>query len=220
LKFLTKYADNTRADSIVNKFRRKRFKLFLNMTKDLPRPLKILDAGGTENFWIQMGFTDPNEAEITILNIEEIKISHPNFKFIRGDARDLGKFKDGEFDVVFSNSVIEHVGDLTNMKKMADEISRVGKSYFVQTPNYYFPIEPHFLFPFFQFLPKKLQVFLVKNFNLGWFEKTGSNEAAVTGIDSVQLLKFKELAKLFPNAEIKKEKIAGFTKSFIVLKSK
>src|SRR4030095_2171936 len=168
------------------------------MTKDMPRPLKILDAGVTESCWIQMGFTDPEDAEITILNIEEIKTSRPNFKFIQGDATDLGKFKDGEFDIVFSNSVIEHVGDPANMKKMAEEISRVGRSYFVQTPNYYFPIEPHFLFPFFQFFPKSLQVFLVNNFKLGWFEKMGSNEAALEVIDSVHLLKLRELTKLFP----------------------
>jgi ubiquinone/menaquinone biosynthesis C-methylase UbiE len=217
LKFLTKYADNTLPNSIVNKFRRKRFKLFLNLIKDLPKPLKILDAGGTENFWVQMGFTRP-EAEITILNTEIIKTSYPNFKFILGNAKDLSMFKDDEFEIVFSNSVIEHVGDYTDQKKMADEISRVGKTYFVQTPNYYFPMEPHFLFPFFQFLPKKIQIFLVMNFNLGWFEKNRTKEEAVKTIDSVRLLKYKEFGELFTDAKIEKEKLAGFVKSFIAIK--
>lgn len=57
----------------------------------------------------------------------------------------MKQFQDNEFDAVFSNSVIEHVGDYEAQRQMANEIMRVGKRYFVQTPNFYFPIEPHIL---------------------------------------------------------------------------
>ena len=60
-------------------------------------------------------------------------------------------FKDKSFDAVFSNSVIEHVGTFEDQKMMANEVIRVTNFYFIQTPNLYFPIEPHFLVPFFQF---------------------------------------------------------------------
>lgn len=189
------------------------------MIKDSPKPLKILDAGGTENFWLQMGFTNPALANITILNINNIKITYPNFNFIQGSAKDLSMFKDGEFDIVFSNSVIEHVGGYNDQKKMADEIKRVGKSYFVQTPNYYFPIEPHFLFPFFQFLPASIKIFMVMNLNLGWFKKSRTKKDAVNIIDSVHLLKYKDFRGLFPDAKIEKERLAGLVKSFIAIRN-
>jgi 2-polyprenyl-3-methyl-5-hydroxy-6-metoxy-1,4-benzoquinol methylase len=79
----------------------------------------------------------------------------------------MRQFRDHQFDVVYSNSVIEHVGDLDDMRRMAQEIQRVGKRYFLQTPNRYFPIEPHFVFPFFQFLPRPVQISLVQKFRLG-----------------------------------------------------
>jgi hypothetical protein len=220
LKFLTKYADNTRKGSIVNKWRRKRFAVFTQLIKDLPRPIKILDAGGTENFWVQMGFTESALADIVILNEEKITVSFANFKYIQGDARDLGAYKDNEFDVVFSNSVIEHVGGFRDQQKMADEVMRVGKTFFVQTPNYYFPIEPHFLFPFFQFLPLGIKIFLVRNFRLGWFSKCGTRDEAEALIGSISLLKEKELKKLFPSCKIMKEKLLFITKSFMVIPQK
>lgn len=216
MKFLQKYADNTRASSTVNKWRRKRFSEFLKLIENLPRPVTILDVGGTENFWVQMGFTSSTDAEITLLNSEDIATHYPNITFIKGDARNLSAFGDKSFDVVFSNSVIEHVGGPAERKKMADEIQRVGKKYFVQTPNYYFPMEPHFLFPCFQFLPEAIKIFLLKNFSLGWFEKCSNDKEAKEVIDSIQLLKKSELFNLFSGGKLLKEKIFLMTKSYIV----
>lgn len=219
MKFLQKYADNTKKDSLVNKWRRRRFAVFYEMINGLPKPVKILDSGGTENFWLQMGI-DTNDLDITLLNTEPISTSLKNIHFIKGDARDLSRFRDKEFDVVFSNSVIEHVGRFNEQKKMADEILRTGKQYYVQTPNYYFPVEPHFLFPLFQFLPRGIQRFLVLNFRLGWFEKCKTKMEADEIIESIHLLKENELRKLFPEGKIIKEKLFGLTKSFLVISQK
>jgi ubiquinone/menaquinone biosynthesis C-methylase UbiE len=133
------------SNSVSNRFRRKRFRYFKELIKDLPKPVKILDVGGTQSFWELMGFTSPAEASITILNNENISITLPNFKFVQGNAADMRMFRDSEFDVVFSNSVIEHLGNIENQRKMAREIIRTGKKYFVQTPNYYFPSSNSFL---------------------------------------------------------------------------
>jgi SAM-dependent methyltransferase len=111
---------------------------------------------------------------------------------------DLSRYADREFDVVFSNSVIEHLGTWENQQKMASEIRRVGKHYFVQTPNVYFPIEPHFLFPFFHFLPESYKIWIIRNFDTGWFDRIPDRKTAEAAVREIRLLSKKELKYLFP----------------------
>ncbi|MBD5657673.1 MAG: methyltransferase type 11, partial [Candidatus Eremiobacteraeota bacterium] len=85
----------------------------------------------------------------------------------------------------------------------------------VQTPNYYFPIEPHFLFPGFQFLPVSTRARLLHSFDLGWSQRESDLESAREVVDSVKLLKRRELADHFPDAKIYDERYLGLTKSFI-----
>lgn len=181
---------------------------------DFKPPVKILDAGGTETFWEMMGLTDPAIVNVAIVNTEAMTTGLPAFKFIQADARNLSMFRDKEFDIVFSNSVIEHVGSFADQKKMADEIMRIGKKFFVQTPNYWFPFEPHFMFPLFQFLPQAVKIKLLMSFRMGWFKKCSDKKEALHLLSSIRLLKKSDLIKLFPGAIIYKEKFLGFTKSF------
>ncbi|MCJ8283584.1 MAG: class I SAM-dependent methyltransferase [Rivularia sp. ALOHA_DT_140] len=139
--------------------------------------------------------------------------NHPNIKTAVGDATNLSQFGDKEFDIVFSNSVIEHLFIYDNQVKMASEIKRIGKRYFIQTPNKYFPIEPHFQFPLFQFFPLSMKVMLIRNFQLGWRKKAETKQKAVETVTEIRLLGIKELHNLFPNSKIYKEKFAGLTKS-------
>jgi ubiquinone/menaquinone biosynthesis C-methylase UbiE len=87
--------------------------------------------------------------DITLLNPELSESAPSNFTAFVGDGRSMPQFEDHQFDIVFSNSTIEHVGSIDDQRAMAREIVRVGRKYYVQTPNRYFPIEPHFVFPFF-----------------------------------------------------------------------
>jgi len=80
---------------------------------------------------------------------------HGPFKFFEADGCNLAAFADHSFDIAHSNSVLEHVGSWARMVQFAKEVSRVSEKYFVQTPNYWFPIEPHFVTPFFQWFPKR-----------------------------------------------------------------
>ncbi len=143
--------------------RRRRFAWFLSIVNTYQTPVRVLDVGGTAAFWQQMGFTPTPDIQVTLLNVDENVVRHPDFEAIIGDARDMTRVDDAEFDVVFSNSVIEHVGGFDDQYRMAREIRRVGCAYFVQTPNFYFPIEPHFLFPCFQFLPLRTRAWLVSH---------------------------------------------------------
>jgi ubiquinone/menaquinone biosynthesis C-methylase UbiE len=215
MKSLTHLADSTISNSLAVKFRRRRFKLFYELINKLPRPIKILDVGGTLYFWEAVGFVHEDGVEITLFNLFPQEIKHRNFKFVQGDATDLSLFANKSFDVVFSNSVIEHLTTFENQKKMADEIKRVGKRYWVQTPNFYFPIEQHFLCPFYHWLPFRTRIWLIQNFNLGWYKREQDYKVAYELVTSIRLLKYKEIKTLFPEAKIYKERFLGLVKSYI-----
>jgi hypothetical protein len=211
---LKKLADNRDAGSLAVQFRRKRFAFFLSLLSQLNRPVHILDIGGTAGYWETMGLDTNDQVFIALLNLAPEGITQPHITSIVGDARKI-QAEDKSFDIVFSNSVIEHVGNFQDQQRMAEEVRRVGKHYFVQTPNKYFPLEPHFLFPFFQFLPLGIRVWLLQNFKLGWFEKTPDLKGATTIVKSIRLLGRNEFLSLFPHAKLYEEKVFGLTKSFV-----
>ncbi len=222
-KCLIQMATHDNNYSISARLRKKRFAFFKSLIQSVSYPLTILDVGGTDTIWHKEGFCDPDlvdRVKITILNKQQMKVNHPNIRAIVGDARNMREFEDGEFDIVFSNSVIEHVGTYDDQIQMAKEIKRVGKKYFVQTPNLYFPIEPHFLFPFFQFLPLEIKVWILTHIPIGRRSKRVSDrEQAMKIANRVKLLSKKEVKKLFPEATIFEEKFFGLTKSLVAYES-
>jgi len=138
-----------------------------------------------------------------------LRTAMPDVRFVVGDGRFL-PFTDGSVDVVFCSSVIEHVGGPEDRERLAREIRRVARAYYVQTPNRHFPIEPHYLFPFFQYLPERAQRALTRRFALGHFRR-GSYE-------KITLLAYHDLVRLFPDAVVFRERCAGLTKSFMVVR--
>jgi Methyltransferase domain len=216
MNLLRRLANNEEAGSLAAGWRQKRFALFRSLLSRLSPPVGVLDVGGTELFWERMGFAEEG-VSVLLLNVEKAETSRPNFVSVSGDARDMREFRDGQFDVVFSNSVIEHVGGPAEQRRMAEEVKRVGKRYFLQTPNRFFPVEPHFLFPLFQFLPLSARTFLVRRFDLGFYGRGRiSKEEAREIVSSIRLLTEKELRSLFPGGTLYKEKFLGLNKSFIV----
>lgn len=200
------------------RIRKKRFEFFRSFIASIPRPFSVLDVGGTQEFWEKMEFIK-DDIKIIIYNLSTTEMVHACLISMAGDARNMREFQDQEFDIAFSNSVIEHVGTYQQQSLMAEEVRRVGKRYFVQTPNRYFPIDPHVLLPFFQFLPFRLKVFILTHFRSPWGWKISSREEAIQYVNEIRLLTEKELRSLFPDANIYKEKFLGLTKSFIAYKS-
>lgn len=208
-------------EAVSNYFRKRRFGFFTNFLNQVAlsnKPLRILDIGGTQQYWLNMGLVLRPNTEIVLLNLYKNQVTEPGFSSIVGDACNLTGISDQSFDIVFSNSVIEHLYTKEQQQKMANEVARVGKNYFIQTPNKYFPIEPHWLFPLFQFLPFTIQVFLTQHFTLGNIKKANTREAAVHLVKEVRLLSKKEFALFFKDAKIYNEKILGITKSFTAYK--
>ncbi len=210
-------ADNNNNSSLSHEYRYKRFQFFMSLISNLPKPIRILDIGGTQTYWENMNF-DSNDIEITLLNLSIQPCTKPNFKSVVGDATNLSEYEDNSFDLVYSNSCIEHLFSWENQQKMAKEVIRVGKRFFVQTPNRYFLIEPHYLFPLFQFLPYFLQVFLLRKFSLGHVKKKPILEEAEKQIQEIKLLSSDDMQLLFPNSTLYKEKFGGLTKSLISYK--
>lgn len=177
---------------------------------------KILDLGGTINFWETMDFKYFDTVFLTLLNLEKAVVpeNYGNISSVAGDAADLKQYRDQSFDLVFSNSVIEHVGGFEAQRRMANEMIRTGKHGYLQTPNRYFILEPHYLVPFFQFFPVGFRAFLIRHFQLGNMPKAENNADALELAESVRLLTEKELRMLFPGVRIRKEKIGFMTKSF------
>lgn len=222
MKILRRFADNAAAGSLANMLRRERFGFFQQLLALVPRPVRILDVGGTENFWRQMGAADganslaDGQISIVLLNLTAPAVTLAGLASVAGDGCSMPQFSDGEFDIVFSNSVIEHIPNVEGQHRMAEEIRRVGKRYFVQTPNRWFPIEPHFLFPGFQFLTVGQRAWLLQHFHLGWYSKTPDRKEALELVSSIRLLNEREMLKLFPGALIYRERFAGLIKSLIV----
>lgn len=210
-------ADNSDERSLATRMRRRRFQLFLSLLRSMEGLVEVLDIGGTQQFWDLMLGDDAPHIRVTLLNIEHQRVSSKRFISAAGDARSMPQFRDNSFDVVFSNSVIEHVGNYTEQRRMADEVRRVAHRYFVQTPNKRFPLEPHFLFPFFQYLPLGTRAWLVNKFDVGWYRRIPDRSAALAEVESIQLLTRKQFAALFPEARIHEEKFGGLTKSFVAI---
>ena len=207
-------ADNKNPNSLASAFRSRRLNLFKGFVASLPKPVKILDIGGTPAFWENTGL-NADDVEITLLNLASIETDLPNAISIAGNATDLSAFADKSFDIAFSNSVIEHLFSFANQQKMAAEALRVSQYHFIQTPNYWFPIEPHWVFPCFQYIPKPIKIFLTRYFNLGHLKRSGSWAAARQQVEEIQLLSLSEMSRLFPESTIWEEKLLVFSKSFV-----
>lgn len=221
--WLMKQACANNEGSIAQKMRRRRIEIFEIFFKktfwdklNKGDKIEILDIGGTIEYWEAVKFKYLKQSNITLLNLEVIEIpkEYSNMNSVKGNAINLKQYDDNEFMFCFSNSVIEHVGDYHAQKKMAKEILRVGEHGYLQTPNKYFCIEPHFLFPFFQFLPVRIKVFLLMHFDIGNYQRTKNKQKAYEAATEIRLLSLKEMKKLFPGIEIYKENIGPFVKSF------
>ncbi|MDN3203831.1 class I SAM-dependent methyltransferase [Algoriphagus sediminis] len=210
------FKSSDQPNSLGAKFRAKRledfealfFKIF-----DKDQKIRILDVGGTDYFWKGSSIIDLPNVSITLLNLHLEESSHPSVKAITGDATDMSNFENEQFDLVFSNSVIEHLYSFDSQKKMADEVMRVGKRYFIQSPNRSFPIEAHYALPFAQKMPKSWVYFLLTKTRFSRLQRWEEKDARQY-LDEIRLLSQDEMKTLFPGSELYFEKVFGLVKSF------
>jgi SAM-dependent methyltransferase len=171
--------------------REEKLRLFFELLQPSPETT-ILDvgvtdapfgAGSTDNFFEARYPWPERITAVGETDLEQFRAAFPAVRVVRADGRRL-PFADGEFDVGFSNAVIEHVdGGRDGQRRFAHELSRVARRVFVTTPNRFFPIEVHTLLPFAHWLPPALRDRAIR----------------ARGFDAtLDLLGPRELASLFP----------------------
>jgi hypothetical protein len=218
LRFLAGYDD---PKSLGFRFRKRRIIPLIDLIESFSLKeggVTILDLGGTERYWDIVGvdWLKSRNVHIVLVNLPGTSsnpIHEDVFTSVEGDALDFET--DLSFSIVHSNSVIEHVGDWGRMVSFSKQVKKLSSCYFVQTPSYRFPVEPHCMTLFFHWLPKPIRVWLVEKFNLGHWKKASSTEEAVDIVESARLLDRRMFQALFGDAQITTERFMGFPKSYI-----
>jgi ubiquinone/menaquinone biosynthesis C-methylase UbiE len=172
------------------------------------QPGKLLDVGGGTGMNGEFTRLYQRFDSVTLVNLNppghDAEAGY-NLRIVNADGRSL-PFVDKSFDWVFSNAVIEHVGDWEDQNRFAAEVRRVAsRGYFVTTPNLYFPIEPHALLPLYQFYPDRLKPFALR-ISPGYMKEA----------EHIELLTEKKLKTLFPEAQVKRVNFASALIAFHV----
>ena len=199
----------------VRHFRARRMRRFVRELSVTPDST-ILDVGGTTLNWSLLPF----RPRVVLLNTTREQRPEPGWTFVAGDGRSL-PFRGRSFDIVFSNSVIEHVGERAEQRRFAAEVARVGRRYWIQTPDRGFPVEPHLLTPFLHFLPARAQAWIARRLTVWALLVRPTPDRWQFYIEhylrDIRLLSSRELEELFPQAQIHHERFLGMSKSLIAV---
>ena len=203
---------------ITSYFRQKRGQFLFKQFPEM-RSYKICDLGGSRHFWEKLNLDIP-AGHITVFNISDAETSaiaggaENDIHVVLYDGKHL-PVKEGTFDLLVCNSVMEHVPP-TQRAALVSEMRRVAKHIFCQTPAYEFFIEPHFIVPFIHWLPRWLG-FQISKIS-PWRLLSRSSAATLHSYWwNTKLLSEREIRALFPYAEILKERTMGLTKSYYVI---
>jgi hypothetical protein len=184
------------------------------------RRLRVIDVGGTAEFWRTLD--TKAAADVTLVNVAADPAAPARqgdivFESVAADARDLGRWRDNAFDLVLSNSVIEHVGCWADIERAAGEMRRLAGYGWVQTPAFGFPVEPHFALPFLHWLPVPVRAALLPRLPHQGYRHlaTGTVGDARRAVEEINLLTGREMRFLLPQADLLRERFIGLTKSFI-----
>jgi SAM-dependent methyltransferase len=193
------------------KSRHQKFELFATVLKPRPED-RILDIGASGRVFTAYTFEDfypyPERIVGVGVDLEEVrsaKLTHPLSRYAVLDGCRL-PFSDQSFDIVFSNAVIEHILGEGRQEQFAREVMRVGKSWFVTTPNYWFLFESHYHLPFIHFLPQPLQ----RTYN-----RLFGTHIAKGAVQDLALLSARGLRKLFPAGSIAKVRITFWPETLV-----
>jgi Methyltransferase domain len=194
-----------------HKSRAKKFELFQSRFQPLPED-RVLDIGASGEVFLRYTFEDfypyPQRIIAGGYDLREVASArrfYPQPMYAVFDGCRL-PFADRSFDLVFSNAVIEHILGKGRQQLFASEVMRVGKSWFVTTPNYWYPFESHYHLPFVQFFPAAIQ----RKYNalLGSHIPRGQ-------IQELALLSARNLRTLFPTSRITRVRVTFWPETLV-----
>lgn len=181
--------------------------------------VSVIDIGGTRYYWNALPDNVLERFNVSLVIVNLPGEPHPEdtdrITYKAGDGCALDWVDDRQFDIAHANSVLEHVGQWDRQRAFAGEVRRVANGYVAQTPNLWFPMEPHFMAPMFHWLPEPTRARLLMTFKLGHSGRADSLDDAMSRVQSVQLVNRAMFRQLFPDATIHLERIAGLPKSMI-----
>lgn len=184
----------------------------------------VLDIGGQiDEVGMQLLESRPQGCHLTVLNYDwqhlpPIRMEHPGVHLVQGDARNL-PFPDGYFDLVYSNAVIEHVGSYDDQMAMASEIIRVGRAWFITTPNRWFPFELHTRLPFVSWLPASAMLWIARRFAWNHVHRRYMRNAVD---EHLRLMTHRELRRAFPlpASQVVKCRVTPWPETLVVIGSR
>lgn len=195
-----------------------RWALVNRLFPDLPA-LSVVDLGGTVEAWRR---APVRPARVTVLNLFEPGHSEDDSVLsVTGDAcraREALAAAGASvtYDLVFSNSLLEHVGGHAQRVALAEEVHALAPRHWVQTPYRYFPVEPHWLFPGLQFLPLAARSRVAASWPFA-HSRPESSAQAMSEVQWTELVGIAEMRAYFPGSRIHREKLAGLTKSLVAV---
>ena len=196
--------------------RRKLFAMFMDSFRPGP-DTSVLDVGVTSdtrfaesNFFERMY---PYPHRIVCVGTEDgshLQHSYPGLTYLQVTAGQNLPFENREFDVVFSNAVVEHAGGVEAQRRFIAELCRVGNAFFVTTPSRWFPIEHHTGLPLLHYLPAPaFRAVISKTRFRYWAEEANLN-----------ILAARSFRRLFPDSalpQIRRVRLAGLTSNLVAL---
>ena len=212
----TRIADPTASRSLAGRARARRWSLFTSYFPELEN-MTVLDLGGAPSTWMHLA---DHPAAVVIVNTDaQPQTSLAWLTTVVGDACALPQTVSGRhFDIVYSNSVIEHVGGYHQRRQFSESVHQAATRHWVQTPYRYFPVEPHWLFPFFQFLTPRARASIARRWRLAHeYDPHRSADESLDWVLSVELLSKYEFQYLFSASKIVFERFAALPKSMIAV---
>jgi hypothetical protein len=199
-----------RNDSWGGRRRARRWEWLVREFPDLDQ-MSVIDLGGDAGTWTQSPL---HPKHVHVVNIDTPPTEVPAWITVdTGDACALPtEIASRRYDLVFSNSVIEHVGGHERRLRFAESVHTLAPAHWVQTPYRYFPVEPHWIAPGMQFLPVRARAAFARRWPLAHVRSADLRDA-LTGVLWTELLDRSQMRYYFPQSRLISERLAGLTKS-------